>query len=92
MSHELRRHEASDCSAQAHDLARSARAGSGPCVDGWRACSVQDCLEMQDIGSGAAGLPAATRLIPGPLVQRQACTVTESRLCCALRPLQQAQI
>ena len=27
---------------------------------------------MRNIGSGAAGLPAATALIPGPLVQRQA--------------------
>ena len=27
---------------------------------------------MQNIGSAAAGLPAATSLIPGPLVQRQA--------------------
>ncbi|KAK9844197.1 hypothetical protein WJX81_007781 [Elliptochloris bilobata] len=30
-----------------------------------------ECLEMRNIGGGAAGLPAAARLIPGPLVQRQ---------------------
>ena len=32
----------------------------------------QECLEMLNIGNDAAGLPAATSLIPGPLVQRQA--------------------
>jgi len=42
------------------------------------ACPLQDCLEMESIGSSTTGLPEGSHAIEGPRVQRQVVHTTSA--------------